>query len=138
MDHWNELERAARYEKDQAAQSQERLKEQSRQRLLKIISTKMRTAFIGALSAFEVRFGELWGHGKDVSELTREQKARRQMWEEARQNILNNGNGQLRALELELALYEILWKRYQTTLSLSDSNGVSRVEDNKGPTKRNS
>lgn len=86
--------------------------EASRQRLDKIISTKIRTTFIGALSSFEEAFGALWGAGKDEDELSVEELAYRNLWIEVRTKVLNNGNNQLRAAQTEIANNVIKWNRY--------------------------
>jgi hypothetical protein len=95
---------------------EERFLEQSRRRLDKIVKTKMETAFIGALAAFEDEFGELWGGKTPEDELTVEQLAMRVLWNRARTNVLNNGNTQLRALRNEIANHVIKWNRYHMNL----------------------
>jgi succinate dehydrogenase/fumarate reductase flavoprotein subunit len=87
--------------------------EQSRKRLDKIVSTKMKTSFIGALSAFEKEFGFLWGVGKEYDELTEEEKDMEEIWERVRTSVLNNGNAQLRATQNEIANNVIKWNRYR-------------------------
>ena len=94
----------------------EKYLEESRKRLDKIITTKMRTTFIGALQSFEDNFGELWGHGIPEEELTDDQQALRDVWDQTRTEILNKSNGQLRALKTELANHEVSWKRYTMDL----------------------
>lgn len=90
----------------------ERFLEQSRQRLDKIVSTKVRTAFIGALAAFEEEFGFLWGGDTPDDQLTEEQANMRELWERARTNVLNNGNTQLRALRNEISNQTVKWNRH--------------------------
>ncbi len=92
--------------------SQLRFSEESRKRLDKIISTKLTTTFIGALSAFEKAFGFLWGHGKKDYERTEEEKQLFIIWESIRTEVLNNGNNQLRALRNELQNHNISWNRH--------------------------
>jgi len=91
---------------------EERFLEQSRRRLDKIVSTKVRTAFIGALAAFEEEFGFLWGHEASEDHLTAEQQNMRELWIRARTNVLNNGNTQLRALRNEIANQTVKWNRH--------------------------
>lgn len=93
---------------------EERFLEQSRLRLEKIVSTKVRTAFIGALAAFEDVFGFLWGHDYPDNELTAEQVNMGELWERARTNVLNNGNTQLRSVRNEIANQTVKWNRYHT------------------------
>ena len=45
-------------------------REKSKKRVSNILNTKMKTSFIGAISAFEKHFGFLWSHGKDEQDLT--------------------------------------------------------------------
>lgn len=95
--------------------SEQKYLDASKKRLEKIIGTKIRTAFIGALAAFEEEFGFLWGHDID-GPVTDEQKDLAQIWENVRTQILNNGNHQLRAAKQELENHLIKWNRYQYTL----------------------
>jgi len=81
----------------------------SKQRLLRNIQRKLNTTFIGSLSKFEVAFGELWGHGKDVSELTETEQSFREAWEQCRTSVLDNGNSQARGVVSELNEYEVIW-----------------------------
>ncbi len=90
----------------------ERFLEQSRRRLDKIVSTKVRTAFIGALAAFEEEFGFLWGHDSPDDQLAEEQADMRELWIRARTNVLNNGNTQLRALRNEISNQTVKWNRH--------------------------
>lgn len=66
------------------------------------------------LSQFEMAFGELWGHGKD--ELTEQEKIYRAKWDECRNNILNNGNRQIRNTMTELDMHDVVWNRYKAIL----------------------
>lgn len=92
--------------------NQESYKENSKKRLINNIDKKFKTTMIGSLAVFEKYFGELWGHGN--SNLTEEQKRYRQLWEEARTDILNNGNTQMRIAQEEIAQYTMTWNRYKT------------------------
>lgn len=94
--------------------SEEMFLERSRKRLDTIVSTKIRTAFIGALAAFEDEFGFLWGHNVSSETLTDEQESMRNLWENVRTAVLNNGNAQLRAVKNEIANHVIKWNRYRT------------------------
>lgn len=94
--------------------SEEKFREVSRKRLDKIISTKIRTTFIGAIAAVEEYMGFLWGSGKDPDDLTAEEAKISELWEQVRTRILNNGNTQLRAASNEIANHVISWNRYHT------------------------
>ena len=91
---------------------EDRYLEESRKRLDKIVCTKVRTGFIGALAAFEAEFGFLWGQDCPEHELTAEQLDMRELWDIARTNVLNNGNTQLRAVRNEIANHVIKWNRH--------------------------
>lgn len=96
-----------------------RYQDSSRLRLFRIIKKKFNNSFIGDLSKFETHFGSLWGHGKDEMVRTPEQEAWYELWQQCRTEILNNGNHQLRAVEMELNKYSMTWNRYQMTLPAS-------------------
>lgn len=61
-----------------------------------ILTKRFQTTMIGALFQFEESFGYLWGQDKDDEDLTENEKKFRFKWEDARNQILNNGNSQLR------------------------------------------
>jgi len=95
-------------------------KEKSKKRLSNIITTKIKTSFIGAISSCEKNFGFLWGHGKDEDDLTEQELSMREMWEEIRTDILDNGNTQLRAATNEIENYSINWDRYSIDLNINE------------------
>tara|TARA_R110000824_G_scaffold388762_1_gene584460 strand:+ start:6035 stop:6430 length:396 start_codon:yes stop_codon:yes gene_type:complete len=95
-------------------------KEKSKKRLANIISTKIKTSFIGAISCCEEHFGFLWGHGKPEEELDENEIAMREIWENVRAQILDNGNTQLRASLNEVGNYSISWDRYHMELKIKD------------------
>ena len=104
--------------------SQSRFAEESRKRLDKIISTKLNTTFIGALSAFEKAFGFLWGYNKKPNERTEEEQHLQVIWDSVRTEVLNNGNNQLRALRNELQNHNISWNRHTLVLKNEDNSDV--------------
>lgn len=104
--------------------SQANFAEESRKRLDKIISQKMQTTFIGAISAFESNFGFLWGSGK--KELTEEEQALFNIWQRVRTDILNNGNNQLRALRNELQNHSVSWNRHTLTIKAEEDQNDNR------------
>ena len=87
-------------------------RESSKKRLMKNVERKFKTTMIGALASFEECFGHLWGHGKDDDEISTDEMAFRQLWEQARTDVLNNGNSQLRIAQEEIAQYTMTWNRY--------------------------
>lgn len=97
-----------------------RYKEKSKKRLSNIVSTKIKTSFIGAISSCEEHFGFLWGHGKEEQDLDENESAMRDIWENARANILDNGNTQLRATINEINNYAISWERYHLDIPVKN------------------
>jgi len=93
--------------------NEEKFKDNSKRRMAKNIERKFKTTMIGSLASFEGIFGELWGHGKEEN-LTEEEIYWQDKWDEARTEILNNGNNQLRAAIDEIMEYTMSWNRYQT------------------------
>jgi hypothetical protein len=93
--------------------AQEKYLEESRKRLDKIISQKIRTTFIGSLAVFEECFGFMWGHGKAKEDLTEQEEMMREVWEDARSRILNKSNNQLRAVRSELNNHVVHWNRHR-------------------------
>ena len=81
-------------------ENQQRYLDESKKRLSKIVETKLKTAFIGALSNFEQEFGFLWGH-EQKSGPTEEQEFIKEIWERTRTSVLN---------------HSIEWQRYRTEL----------------------
>mgnify|MGYP001285604283 FL=1 len=92
--------------------NEESYRDNSKKRLINNVDKKFKTTMIGSLAVFEKYFGALWGHGD--SSLTEEQKHFRQLWEDARTDILNNGNTQMRIAQEEIAQYTMTWNRYKT------------------------
>jgi hypothetical protein len=90
----------------------EKFLENSRKRLDKIMTTKIRTSFIGAIDAFERNFGFLWGQEKEESERTETEKQMFELYQKARTEALNTGNTQLRNARTEIANNVVEWKRY--------------------------
>lgn len=62
-----------------------------------LLKKRFQTTMIGALFEFEKYFGHLWGQNKYEDELlTQSEEQYRQIWDDVRNRILNNGNNQLR------------------------------------------
>jgi hypothetical protein len=62
-----------------------------------ILTKRFQTTMIGALFEFEKYFGHIWGlHKNDDEPLTQSEEEYRELWEDVRNQILNNGNNQLR------------------------------------------
>lgn len=61
-----------------------------------ILTKRFQTTMIGSLFEFEKIFGYLWGQNKDEEDLTDEELDFLDKWDFVRNQILNNGNNQLR------------------------------------------
>jgi hypothetical protein len=61
-----------------------------------ILTKRFQTTMIGALFEFEKAFGYLWGQHKDEDDLTNMELDFLDRWDSVRNQILNNGNSQLR------------------------------------------
>lgn len=101
----------------QAAQAgnydkKEKFKRASKEKFNKTISKKINTTMIGAIAKMENYFGEIWGHGLKKEDKTQEQLEEFENWQKCRDEILNLGNSQIRAVNQELNLYDIEWKDY--------------------------
>lgn len=99
---------------DLKQQRENRQKEVARERLCKIATKKIKTTMIGALSSVEKFFGFLWNQTDQA--LTPEQQHLKNLYEEARAEILDKGNTQIRNLEAEFTNYEVTWRRYNHVL----------------------
>ena len=67
-----------------------------------ILTKRFQTTMIGALYEFEKAFGYLWGQNKNPDFLTENEEDFRDRWEDVRNQILNNGNSQLRKCLIDL------------------------------------
>ncbi len=99
-------------------------REDSKQRLKKVATQKIRTTMIGALSSIEKKFGFLWGldeNGRDKGgELTKEEEELKTMFDTLRSEILDLGNNQIRNLESEISQYDVKWNRFHMTLPVKN------------------
>ena len=95
--------------------------EDSKERLIKICSTKVKTTMIGALSIIEKNFGFLWGldeNGRDTGkELDSDEQYMKELFDNVvRSDILDLGNNQMRNMSAEIQQYNVEWKRYHLQL----------------------
>jgi transcription termination factor Rho len=95
----------------------DRYKEVSKDRLFQIAKKKVQTTMIGALDTIEKSFGFLW---QTDGELTQEQVQLKSIFENARSEILDRGNTQIRNLEAEISHYDVSWKRYTVNLPIRE------------------
>jgi len=108
---------------------QKQYQESSKRRLMTIAEKKLKTTFIGNIDILEKMIGFMWGHGKPLSELTEDEKKWRDLWDEMRTEILNNGNNQLRALLNEISEYTISWNRYNLKTIMRNEDGEDQKEN---------
>jgi hypothetical protein len=94
-------------------------KEESKERLKKICSTKIKTTMIGALDSIEKKFKEFYS--KD-GKPTNEQLTLQRIFDELRTEILDKGNQQIRNLDTEFEQYVVEWKRYTLKLPVTPFN----------------
>jgi len=88
----------------------QRKKDASKEKLLKIAKKRIQTTMIGALFSIEETFGYLWENDAMMKEV----------FEELRSEILDRGNNQIRALESDFSTYEIVWKKYSYQLPFKE------------------
>ena len=117
MDEFNQLIRKQSEYKTQRA---DKFKQDSRERLSKILKKKVETTMIGALSSVEENFAFLWDSEGD--ELSPEQKMMYDIFQTVRSEILDKGNTQARNVDAELAQYDVKWLRYQTTIPVKSQD----------------
>jgi hypothetical protein len=67
-----------------------------------LLKKRFQTTMIGAIFEFEKTFGYLWGQDKNPDFLTDMEEDFRDRWESVRNQILNNGNSQLRKCLIDL------------------------------------
>lgn len=115
---YDRMRRVNDLRKDDVKHRQHRLAEKSKTKLIQIIEKKFQTTFIGALSAIEEYFGQLWGHDKSTSARTVSEREWYDKFQELRAKILDNGNNQARAVVNELQQYLINWQGYNMNLSV--------------------
>jgi len=92
------------------------ISERSANRLSKEIKKRIETTMIGALASIEDHLGPLWGI--DSEDPTREQLIIKGIYEELRSEILDKGNSQIRAIEAELANYDVVWNKYHINIPI--------------------
>lgn len=92
---------------------EEGLKEVSKSKLYQVSKKKILTTMIGALDSVEKNFGFLWADGENM---TPQQKQMKMIYDQIRSEILDKGNTQIRNLEAEFSNYDIVFKKYNTTI----------------------
>ena len=112
----NDFSKLIRQESDYKQKREEKYKQDSKDRLTKILKKKIQTTMIGALSSVEEHFGFLWGQDQADGSLTEEQQIMKELFQKVRSEVLDKGNTQSRNIDAELSQYEVEWKRYTLQL----------------------
>lgn len=112
----NDYNELVRNNSDYKKKREEKYKEDSKDRLNKIIKKKFETTMIGAISSIEKHLGFLWNQDGNSSDLTEDQKIIKELFLKARSEILDKGNNQARNVEAELSNYDVEWKKFKLTL----------------------
>jgi hypothetical protein len=123
-DNFNELVRKQSEYKTARA---DKYKQDSRDRLSKILKKKVETTMIGALSSIEEHFAFLW-NTNDGEELSPEQRVLYDAFQKVRSEILDKGNTQSRNVDAELAQYEVKWLRYQAVMPVRNKETLGDKE----------
>ena len=122
MENFNKL---IREKSDYEQLKKDKFKNDSKERLSKILKKKVETTMIGALSSIEEHFGFLWGaSGGPVSsqDLTEEQKIMYEAYQKVRSEILDKGNNQSRNIDAELNQYEVNWLRFTMNIPVKEKS----------------
>lgn len=101
-----------KYINSKRMQNLEKQNKNSHAKLKQDVKKKMNTTMIAALAAVEENLGYLWGFDKE-GELTEQELEFKEIWEFTRQQILDKGNSQIRAISDEIDNYTITWNQYQ-------------------------
>lgn len=109
-----------RQQSEYKQQREDKYRQDSRERLSKILRKKVETTMIGALSSVEEHFSFLWKNGE--GEMSPEQKIMYDTFQKVRSEILDKGNTQARNIEAELAQYEVKWLRYITLIPVKNQD----------------
>ena len=117
-----------RSSKNYKEEKEQKYKVNSKDRLFKIASKKIKTTMIGALSTLEKNLGFLWGHESD-EDISPEQQHMKTIFEQVRSDILDKGNTQIRNLEAEFNYYDITWLRFQVDLPVKPVEEPDKEEN---------
>ena len=93
---------------------EDKFKNDSKERLSKILKKKVETTMVGALSSIEDHFSFLWSSESDA--LSPEQKIMFDTFQKVRSEILDKGNTQARNIDAELNQYDVKWLRYSVNI----------------------
>jgi hypothetical protein len=95
---------------------EDKFKNDSKERLSKILRKKVETTMIGAISSVEDHFSFLWTNDNET--LTPEQQIMFDTFQKVRSEILDKGNTQARNVDAELNQYDVKWLRYSVSIPI--------------------
>jgi len=117
MDNFDNL---VRQKTEYKSAREDKFKNDSKERLSKILRKKVETTMIGAISSVEEHFSFLWS--SDDNSLTPEQKIMFDTFQKVRSEILDKGNTQARNVDAELNQYDVKWLRYTVTIPVKSQD----------------
>ena len=117
MDNFDNL---VRQKTEYKSAREDKFKNDSKERLSKILRKKVETTMIGAISSDEEHFSFLWS--SDDNSLTPEQKIMFDTFQKVRSEILDKGNTQARNVDAELNQYDVKWLRYTVTIPVKSQD----------------
>ena len=100
-----------------ALQDSKIYKQKSADRLRRTMKKKVQTTMIGAISSVESLFGFLWEEESEHSEKMKE------LFDAVRSDILDKGNHQIRNVDAELDMYDIVLKTHLVQLPIRPTGG---------------
>jgi hypothetical protein len=122
-----DFERDARIVRERKLQEQQEKQIKATEDLREKCIISVNTTMIGALNELEETMGALWGHGKHVNELNIEQKRNRDLWNQARQAILDRGNEAAEKASYHINRFTINYKttdkKYNYNFKLNNNSG---------------
>lgn len=114
----NDINDLIRQKSEYKKAREDKYKQDSRDRLGKIVKKKVETTMIGALSSIEQHFGFLWQNSG--GQLTKEQQVMFDLYQKVRSEILDKGNTQARNIDAELSQYDVNWLKYNVTIPVKN------------------
>ena len=107
--------------KDYKTITSDKYKQDSRDRLSKILKKKIQTTMIGALSTIEENFGFLWDDNS-ITLSVDQKNSMKELYNKVRSEILDRGNHQARNIDAELSQYDVEWLRYKLDMPVVINN----------------
>jgi hypothetical protein len=90
------------------------------------LSKRFKTTIIGLIATMEDYFGKYWGHDKYEDELTDQEKRIKEIWDDARTEMLDKGNDQMRGALGDVDHCNVTKKKYNYNFKVRGSNDYNR------------